>query len=78
MKRVAAILVFVVLGCNDDQDCFTIISKSISDGEFVFAGDFDTSGNGEDGPPNGFADINLTVSQEVYNAYDVGDEYCYE
>lgn len=78
MKKLLLILTFFVLSCDDDQNCFTIIQKTITNGEFVLVGDFDTSNNDNDEPPNGYADVNLEVSQEVYNSYNVGDEYCYE
>jgi len=78
MKKLLLILTFFVLSCDDDQDSFTIIQKTITNGEFVLVGDFDTSNNDDDGLPNCYADVNLEVSQEVYDAYNVGDEYCYE
>jgi len=78
MKKLLLILTFFVLSCDDDQDSFTIIQKTITNGEFVLVGDFDTSNNDDDGLPNGYVDVNLEVSQEVYDAYNVGDEYCYE
>ncbi len=68
--------------CNNNRDCFTIVSKIISDGQFLFIGTFDPelfSGNGDfSNGLNGFADVNLEVSQSEYNSYDVGDQYCYE
>ena len=78
MKKLLLILTFFVLSCDDDQNCFNIIQKTITNGEFVLVGDFDTSNNDNDGPPNGYADVNLEVSQEIYDSYNVGDEYCYE
>ena len=78
MKKLLLILTFFVLSCDDDQNCFTIIQKTITNGEFVLVGDFDTSNNDNDGLLNGYADVNLEVSQEVYDSYNVGDEYCYE
>ena len=36
------------------------------------------SGQDDDGPLNGYADVNLPVSQEVYDTYDIGDKYCYD
>ena len=78
MKKLLLILTFFVLSCDDDQNCFTVIQKTITNGEFVLVGDFDTSNNDNDGLLNGYADVNLEVSQEVYDSYNVGDEYCYE
>ena len=78
MKKLLLILTFFILCCDDDQNCFTIIQKTITNGEFVLVGDFDTSNNDDDGLPNGYADVNLEVSQEIYDSYNVGDEYCYE
>ena len=70
---------FFILSCDDDQNCFTIIQKTITDGKYILVGDFDTSTNNDDDDvPNGYADVNLEVSQEVYSSYNVVDEYCYE
>ena len=67
---------FFIISCDDDQHCFTVIQKTITKGEFVLVGDFDTSSIDDEGLPNGYADVNLEVSQEVYDSYNVGDEYC--
>ena len=32
----------------------------------------------EDDLTAGLADVNLEVSQSTYNAYEIGDVYCYE
>lgn len=78
MKKLLLFSVFFVFSCDDDTRCFTVVQKTISNGEFILVGDFDTSNSDDDGPLNGYADVNLTVSQEVYNAYNIGDEYCYD
>tara|TARA_Y100000385_G_C12992679_1_gene593559 strand:+ start:651 stop:890 length:240 start_codon:yes stop_codon:yes gene_type:complete len=79
MKKLFLLSVLFIFACSDaDQNCFTIIDKIISENEFVFVGDFDTSNTDTNGSLNGYADINLNVSQEVFNSYNEGDEYCYD
>ena len=78
MKKLLLLSALFVFSCDDDTRCFTVVQKTISNGEFILVGDFDTSNSDDDGPLNGYADVSLTVSQEVYNAYDIGDEYCYD
>lgn len=76
MKKLLLIPALFIFSCDNDQDCFTIIQKIITNGEFVLARDFDTSSIDDEGLPNGYADVNLELSQEVYDSYNVGDEYC--
>ena len=72
-------LFFKIVSCQDDRDCFTITNKSISNGEFLLVGVFDPNQNTtEDDLTAGLADVNLEVSQSIYNAYEIGDIYCYE
>ena len=79
MKKLLLVSALLIFACSDeDQNCFTIIDKIISDNEFIFVGDFDTSNTANDGTLNWYGDINLEVSEEVYNTYDEGDEYCYQ
>lgn len=80
MKKLLFLLLFFkIVSCQDDRDCFTITNKSISNGEFLLVGVFDPNQNTtEDDPTVGLADVNLEVSQSIYNAYEIGDVYCYE
>lgn len=80
MKKLIFLLFFLnIVSCQDDRDCFTITNKSISNGEFLFVGVFDPNQNTtEDDLTAGLADVNLEVSQSTYNAYEIGDVYCYE
>lgn len=74
-----SVIFFKIVLCQDDCDCFTITNKSISNGEFLFVGVFDPNQNTtEDDLTAGLADVNLEVSQSTYNAYEIGDVYCYE
>jgi hypothetical protein len=80
MKKLLFLLLFFkIVSCQDDRDCFTITNKSISNGEFLLVGVFDPNQNttGDD-LTAGLADVNLEVSQSIYNAYEIGDVYCYE
>lgn len=65
--------------CDDDRNCFTIISKVFSNGQYLLVGSFNSNqiSTMED-LTVGFADVNLEVSQDDYNAYEIGDRYCYE
>ncbi|MFL2625621.1 MAG: hypothetical protein ACJ0PS_00365 [Flavobacteriaceae bacterium] len=80
MKKLLFLLLFFkIVSCQDDRDCFTITNKSISNGEFLLVGVFDPNQNTtEDDLTAGLADVNLEVSQSIYNAYEIGDVYCYE
>jgi hypothetical protein len=80
MKKLIFLLFFLkIVSCQVDRDCFTITNKSISNGEFLFVGVFDPNQNTtEDDLTAGLADVNLEVSQSTYNAYEIGDVYCYE
>ena len=80
MKKLIFLLFFLkIVSCQGDRDCFTITNKSISNGEFLFVGVFDPNQNTtEDDLTVGLADVNLEVSQSTYNAYEIGDVYCYE
>ena len=80
MKKLIFLLFFLkIVSCQADRDCFTITNKSISNGEFLFVGVFDPNQNTtEDDLTAGLADVNLEVSQSTYNAYEIGDVYCYE
>ena len=78
MKKLFLLSALLMFCCDDDTDCFTVIDKIISEGEYILVCDFDTSNSDDDGPLNGYADVNLPVSQEVYDTYDIGDKYCYD
>ena len=82
-RTIKIIFVFCLLPmmfcCGDDRNCFTIISKVFSNGQYLLVGSFNSNqiSTMED-LTVGFADVNLEVSQDDYNAYEIGDRYCYE
>ena len=84
MKYLLYIFCALVLACNDSRDCCNIINKTISDGKFILVGAFENSNSNTDGNKpdgglvGGFGDVNIEVSQEEYNAYEIGDEYCFD
>ena len=79
IKTFVLCLFCVLFCCDVDRDCFTIIQKTVSNGQFLFIGTFEDNQNTSDEDPTiGFADVNLEVSQDVYNAYELGDQYCYQ
>ena len=84
IKKTFVLCLFCLLFCCDvDRDCFTIIQKIVSNGQFLFIGTFednigDNQNTSDEDPTIGFADVNLEVSQDVYNAYELGDRYCFQ
>ena len=79
MKKLFLLSTFLIFTCSSyDDNCFTIIDKIISENEFVFVGDSNTSYSDNEGSLNGYANINLPVSEDVFNSYDEGDNYCYK
>ena len=84
IKKTFVLCLFCLLFCCDvDRDCFTIIQKTVSNGQFLFIGTFednigDNQNTSDEDPTIGFADVNLEVSQDVYNDYELGDRYCYQ
>ena len=54
MKKLLFLTTFLIFACSDDdKNCFTILDKVISNGEFVFAGDSDPSNSDAEDPRNG-------------------------
>ena len=78
-KILALCLLLMMFCCDDDRNCFTVISKVFSNGQYLLVGSFNSNqiSTMED-LTVGFADVNLEVSQDDYNAYEIGDRYCYK
>ena len=80
MKKLIFLLFFLKLShAKMIATALLLPIKIISNGEFLFVGVFDPNQNTtEDDLTAGLADVNLEVSQSTYNAYEIGDVYCYE
>ena len=69
----------MAFSCDDDRNCFTVISKVFSNGQYLLIGSFNSNGiSTMEDLTVGFADVNLEVNQADYNSYEIGDKYCYE
>ena len=70
--------------CCHDRECCEIINKIYADNQYVFVGAFASSINNPPGENNSgglgdnFGDVNIDVSQEEYDSYEIGDRYCWE
>ena len=67
---------------NNDEKCGQIIQKAINNSTYYFIIQIDNDSNnysGEDSP--GIPDDGIrqgSVSEEIYNSFKIGDEYCSE
>ena len=74
-KAVLYILLFTI-GCTKETGCVLITLKEQSNGKFYFYwGRFTALGLDEDGNSQ---PLSGSVTEEVYNQYEVGDTYCVE
>jgi hypothetical protein len=58
--------------CDKRDDCFTIGEKFIAEGQYYFLDDELGNNRYENTRPSG----QIIISEEVYNEYSVGDEFC--
>lgn len=68
---------------NDDEKCGQIIQKAINNSiyYFIIQTDNDSNNNYYDENSPGIPDDGIrqgSVSEEIYNSFEIGDEYCSE
>lgn len=77
LKFLLPVLFFLLISCGDDRNCGEIVQKFTENGKYYFAMiAFGGSSSNSDDPSGGdvFGDAEVTL--EVYNSFNIGDEYC--
>ena len=77
LKFLLPVLFFLLISCGDDRNCGEIVQKFSENGKYYFAMiAFGGSSSNSDDPSGGdvFGDAEVTL--EVYNSFNIGDEYC--
>ncbi len=76
MRKAVLYILFFTIGCTKETGCVEITLKEQSNGKFYFYwGLFTALGLDEDGNSQ---PLSGSVTEEVYNLYEVGDTYCVE
>ena len=66
---------------NKDEKCGQIIQKAINNSTYYFIIQTDNDSNYYDENSPGIPDDGIrqgSVSEEIYNSFEIGDEYCSE
>jgi hypothetical protein len=77
-------IILILYSCqNDDEKCGQIIQKAINNSiyYFIIQTDNDSNNNYYDENSPGIPDDGIrqgSVSEEIYNSFKIGDEYCSE
>ena len=77
-------IILILYSCqNDDEKCGQIIQKAINNSiyYFIIQTDNDSNNNYYDENSPGIPDDGIrqgSVSEEIYNSFEIGDEYCSE
>jgi len=77
LKFLLPVLFFLLISCGDDRNCGEIVQKFTENGKYYFAMiAFGGSSSNSNDPSGGdvFGDAEVTL--EVYNSFNIGDEYC--
>ena len=77
LKLFITVLFILFVSCGDERDCGEIVQKFTQDGKYYFAMvAFGGSSSNSDDPSGGdvFGDAEVTL--DVYNSFNIGDEYC--
>ena len=76
MRKALLYILLFIGGCTKETGCVEITLKEQSNGKFYFYwGPFTALGLDEDGNSQ---PLSGSVTEEVYNQYEVGDTYCVE
>ena len=76
MRKAFLYILLFIGGCTKETGCVEITLKEQSNGKFYFYwGPFTALGLDEDGNSQ---PLSGSVTEEVYNLYEVGDTYCVE
>ena len=76
MRKAVLYILFFTISCTKESGCVVITLKEQSNGNFYFYwGRFTALGLDEDGNSQ---PLSGSVTEEVYNQYEVGDTYCVE
>ena len=76
LKFLFPVLFFLLISSGDDRNCGEIVQKFTENGKYYFAMiAFGGSSSNSDDPSGGdvFGDAEVTL--EVYNSFNIGDEY---
>ena len=77
LKFLFPVLFFLFISCGDDRNCGEIVQKFTENGKYYFAmiAFGGSSSNSEDHSGGDvFGDAEVTL--DVYNSFNIGDEYC--
>jgi hypothetical protein len=73
MKKSFFLILLFVFGCSKQTGCVEITNKTEGDGEYYFFWGYVTISSNT-GSPRPIK--SGSVTEEVYNQYEVGDTYC--
>jgi hypothetical protein len=72
MRYLLTLIILILVSCAKRDDCFTIGDKFIAEGQYYFLDDELGTNRYENSRPSG----QIIISEEVYNDYSIGDEFC--
>jgi len=83
MRRLILFGISLILSScqNNDEKCGQIIQKAINNSTYYFIIQTDNDSNYYDENSTGIPDDGIrqgSVSEEIYNSFKIGDEYCSE
>ena len=73
MKKALIFLILVITGCSKETGCVEIKDKGSGGGKYFFYWNEKLTN-----VQNQIVIMSGSVSEEVYNSFEIGDEYCVE